>query len=100
MTTTTPTRLTKGDVIESLVNKLNVSKAQATNILDSFVNIVQENMIKGNEITLTGFGTFKVTTRSARDGVNPKTGAKLKIAATKGVRFQPGKTLKDAVKAS
>lgn len=96
----TPIRLTKSDMVDSLVAKLNVSKAQAVNILDSFISIVQENMIKGNEIALTGFGSFKVTTRAARDGVNPKTGAKLKIAASKGVRFQAGKTLKDAVKAA
>ncbi len=97
---TTPHKLTKTDFVDALSIKLKVSKAQAATMLDAFITVVEENMIKGNEVTLTGFGTFKVKRREARNGVNPKTGEKIKIAATKTVSFSVGKTLKEAVKAT
>jgi DNA-binding protein HU-beta len=61
-----------------------------------FINY--QSLEKGEDVTLTGFGTFKVVKRKARKGRNPFTGEEIKIKATKAPKFTPGKALKDAVK--
>ena len=64
-----------------------------------FVDVVAEELKKGEKIQLVGFGTFEVSERSAREGRNPQTGETMKISACKAPKFKAGKALKDAVNA-
>jgi len=91
------TKVTKTALIAKIADKLEVSQSQSEKFLNTFIEVVTENLKVGNEITITGFGTFKRTTRKARKGVNPKTGAPMDIAASTSVSFKTGKTLKEAV---
>ena len=75
-----------------------LKKANAEQVLNGFIDTVTETLKSGKEITLVGFGTFKVQERQARTGRNPKTGEPLQIEASKTPVFKPGKTLKDAIK--
>lgn len=89
--------MTKEDVIEE-VAKVCDSKKQANDAVNAFIDVVTNALSKGQEVVVTGFGKFSVSKRAARMGVNPRTGAKIKIAATKVPKFKAGKALKDAVK--
>jgi len=73
------------------------SKKQAAAVLDSLISHITRTLKKGEPVTLTGFGTFKVSKRKARNGRNPKTGESIKIAAKKVARFNPGKSLNAAI---
>ncbi len=90
--------MTKGDLIEALAKKADCSKAEATNCLNTLIDEITASLVKGEEVTLTGFGTFKVSHRKARTGRNPQTGETLQIPAMKVPRFKAGKQLKEAVK--
>jgi DNA-binding protein HU-beta len=91
-------KINRTELINALSVKLGVSKAQAERVLNTFIDTITEQLVDGYEINITGFGSFKPVTRSSREGINPKTRAKMKIAASKSVRFKVGKTLKEAVK--
>jgi DNA-binding protein HU-beta len=93
-------KINRTELIDALALNLGVSKAQAERILNSFVEVITEKLVAGMEINITGFGSFRPVTRSARDGINPKTRGKMKIPASKSVGFKVGKTLKEAVKGS
>jgi DNA-binding protein HU-beta len=89
----------KDDVAEALMQESKLeSKAQAKRIIEAMLNIITKALSRGEEVTFTGFGTFKVAKRAARVGINPKTGEKIQIAATTKPKFRPGKELKEAVK--
>ncbi len=89
--------LGKEEVVEA-VAKYCDSKKQAGDCVNAMLDSISSALSKGQKVTLTGFGTFSVSKRNARMGVNPRTGAKIKIAATKVPKFKAGKALKDAVK--
>ena len=67
--------------------------------LKAFVDVVSEEMKKGEKVQLVGFGTFEVSERAAREGRNPQTGETMTIAASKTPKFKAGKALKDLVNA-
>ena len=90
--------MTKADLIVKIAEKANLTKANAERALNAFLETVEATLVKEGKLTLTGFGTFNVDKRKARVGRNPRTGAEIKIPATKVVKFRPGKVLKDAVK--
>ncbi|WP_028586961.1 HU family DNA-binding protein [Desulfocurvus vexinensis] len=90
--------MTKADLVVKIAEKANITKANAERALNAFLETVEATLVKDGKLTLTGFGTFVVEERKARTGRNPRTGAKIKIPATKVVKFRPGKLLKDAVK--
>jgi DNA-binding protein HU-beta len=93
--------MNKQELIDALVAKLTVSKQEAENILHGFVDVVTEALKNGQEVNISGFGSFVVVARSARMGVNPqKPDEKIQIAATKVPKFRAGKNLKDAVRMS
>ncbi len=92
--------MNKTELIDALAAELKETKTKSALILDAFCNVITKSLSKGNDITIIGFGSFGVTARAAREGRNPQTGAKIKIAASKAVRFRPGKALKDAVNKS
>jgi DNA-binding protein HU-beta len=65
--------------------------------LTAVIDSITETLAKGQKVQLVGFGTFEVRERAARDGVNPRTKEKIKIAAAKVPAFKPGRALKEAV---
>jgi DNA-binding protein HU-beta len=87
----------KTDVVIEIADAADLSKADAGRALDAFISVVTKALKAGDSVTLTGFGTFDVRTRAARQGRNPQTGATIKIKASKNPGFKAGKALKDAV---
>ena len=90
--------MTKVELVENMAKDAKISKAAANKALDSFTDGVKKALKKKDgKITLVGFGTFSKVRRKAREGRNPQTGKKIKIAARNAVKFKAGKALKDAV---
>ena len=89
--------MTKDELIEA-VAKSCCSKKEAGDCVNAMLDAITSALVKGQKLTLTGFGTFSVSKRAARDGVNPRTGEKIRISARKVPKFKAGKSLKDAVK--
>jgi DNA-binding protein HU-beta len=91
--------MNKAELAQALAEKLNVSKREAEDFLNSFVDLVTAKLKKGEEVVLTGFGAFSSKTRAARTGVNPQNPSqKINIPAVKVPKFKAGKALKDALK--
>ena len=90
--------MTKSELIKQIAERAELTQAKAAEALQAFEAVVTDELSKGGEVTLTGFGTFKVTDRAARTGRNPQTGAEIQIAASKVPTFKAGKALKEAVK--
>lgn len=91
--------MTKADLVEKIHAKSGLpTKAKSEAALDATIDALTECLASGDSITLTGFGSFKVTDRAPRKGRNPRTGKEINIAACKVVKFTPGKNLKEAVK--
>jgi DNA-binding protein HU-beta len=90
--------MNKNELIDALAKKTDLKKTEAGQVVDGFINAVTDALVKKDSVTLVGFGTFKVASRKAREGRNPKTGAKMTIAAKDVPVFKPGKKLKDDVK--
>ncbi len=90
-------KLMKDDIISSVVDKTGLSKKDAGAAVEAFTSTVQDALKNGDSIGLIGFGTFEVRTRAARDGRNPQTGEKIKIAKKNVPAFKAGKKLRDAV---
>ena len=74
-----------------------LTKAQAKAVIDGVFASIRDAAVKGDEVSVAGFGKFKVQAKPARQGRNPATGATIEIAASKKVSFAPAKQLKDAV---
>lgn len=91
---------TKSDLIDAIASSAELTKVQSAKALDAVINSITDSLTKGDGVTIVGFGTFKVTERSARDGRNPKTGEVIKIPAKKAPSFSAGKNLKDSVNGS
>lgn len=89
--------MNKTDLIQHLADKHTLTKAEAGRILDTLLDVVVTSVKKGDAVVIPGFGSFKQHARAARNGVNPSTGAKIKIAAAKLPKFTPGATFKAAV---
>ena len=90
--------MTKAEFVDKLAAKSGLTKKDAASVVDAFVGVVTDSLKKGEEVQFTGFGKFYVQKREARDGINPQTKAKIKIAATKVPKFSAGLALKNAVK--
>jgi DNA-binding protein HU-beta len=89
--------MTKSDLIDTIAAEAGISKAAAGKALAAFERAVSGSLAAGGEVQLVGFGTFYVGERAERRGRNPKTGEPLTIAASRAVKFKPGKALKNAV---
>jgi DNA-binding protein HU-beta len=89
--------MTKADLVKKLADDAEVSKAKAELVLNGFIKHVTVLLKKGDKLTLPGFGTFVVTKRAAREGINPQTKAKIKIPARRVPKFKAGSSLKKAV---
>ena len=89
--------MNKSELIEKMAQSADMTKADAERALNSLVSTVTEELAKGGDVSLVGFGTFKVNDRAARTGRNPQTGETIQIAAANIPAFKAGKALKDAV---
>ncbi len=87
--------MNKAELIAKLASDTDLKKSDAEKFLDAFVANVTETLAKGDKLQIVGFGTFEAKERSEKEGVNPATGAKIKIAACKVPSFKPGKALKE-----
>lgn len=91
--------MNKAELANAIAQAADVSKKVALDMLEAFESIVTKTLVEGGEVSLTGFGTFSVSQRKARMGVNPqKPSEKIQIPAVKVPKFKAGKSLKDAVK--
>lgn len=91
--------MNKQEVIDALAAKLGMGKAEAEKVLEGFTEVVMDALKTGQEVNISGFGSFLVSARSARMGVNPqKPEERIQIPATRVPKFRAGKNLKDAVK--
>ena len=90
--------MTKAELVAKIASEGGITKSQADKAVAGFVSAVSDALSGGDKITLVGFGTFSVVTRSKREGRNPRTGEVIKIPASKAVKFKPGKTLSEKVK--
>ncbi|MDX8360349.1 MULTISPECIES: HU family DNA-binding protein [Bacillaceae] len=90
--------MNKTEFINAVAEKAELSKKDASKVLEAVTNSISETLKDGDKVSLLGFGTFEVRERAARKGRNPQTGEEIEIAASKVPAFKPGKELKDAVK--
>ena len=88
---------TKNDLVESVANITGVSKAEANRAVDAVFTTITDNLAKGEEVRLTGFGSFRTSKRAARQGRNPQTGQTINIPASTQAKFKAGEALKNAV---
>ncbi|ACL25663.1 HU family DNA-binding protein [Chloroflexus aggregans] len=88
----------KTDFIKAVAERAKVSQKETKQIIDTALEVITEALARGEKVTLTGFGTFEVRSRQAREGVNPQTREKIHIPATKTPGFSASSTLKEAVK--
>ena len=89
--------MNKTEVIEQIAAGAGISKADAKKALDATTNALKEALVAGDKIQLVGFGTFSVSERPAREGINPATKEKIQIAAKKVAKFKAGAELADAI---
>ena len=89
--------MNKTELVEAMAKKAGLTKKDAEAAVKAFTEVVTAELKKGGKVQLVGFGTFEVAKRAAREGKNPQTGAKIKIAASKAPKFKAGKALKDTV---
>jgi len=87
----------KAELVAQIAKKAKLSKADAERALNATLETIKLTLKKGEDVTLVGFGGFKVKKRAATTGRNPQTGAAIKIPAKKVVQFKVGKELKEAV---
>jgi DNA-binding protein HU-beta len=89
----------KSDLVEAVMKAAGIeTKKQSVQVVEALFDTITKTLARGEEVAITGFGTFRVVKRAARMGVNPKTGEKIQIAASIKPKFRAGKLLKEAVK--
>jgi len=89
--------MNKTQLIEAVASDSGLTKADSARAIESVIDTVTKTLKKGDEVSITGFGKFSVVKRAARQGVNPRTGERVKIKASKAPKFSAGATLKHAV---
>lgn len=89
--------MNKTELITAIAEKAEISKKDAEKTLKAFVDVVSDELVKGEKVQLVGFGTFEVVERKEREGRNLQTQEPMLIPASKTPKFRPGKALKDLV---
>jgi len=87
----------KDDLIAAVADDAGLTKADAARVIGSVFETIASNLSRNDEVRVTGFGTFVVSKRAAREGRNPRTGEKIRIPASNQAKFKAGKALKDAI---
>ena len=90
--------MTKSEFVDRVAESADIGKNEASKAVDATLSVIEETLSRGGEVSFTGFGKFTVAERGARQGVNPQTGERIEIAASKVPRFSAGSALKSAVK--
>ena len=91
--------MTKAEIVSAIAEKAELTKKSAQDALEAMLEVITSELAKGESVTLTGFGTFKISARKARTGVNPQNPSqKIEIPAMNLPTFKAGKGLKDAVR--
>jgi DNA-binding protein HU-beta len=89
--------MNKAELVAAMAAQTELSKKDSEKALKAFIDVVTEELQKGEKVQLVGFGTFEVAKRAAREGRNPQTGKTMKIAASNAPKFKAGKALKDTI---
>ena len=89
--------MNKGELIDTVANKADVTKKQADSIISATIETIMEAVAGDDKVTLVGFGSFEARNRKAREGRNPKTNEKMSIPASKVPEFSAGKLFKEKV---
>jgi DNA-binding protein HU-beta len=89
--------MNKSELVDAIAADSHLTRTDAAKALDSYITIVNKTLKKGDEVAITGFGKFSVVKRAARAGVNPRTGEKVKIKASKAPKFTAGASLRQSV---
>ena len=87
--------MNKTELVAAMAEQTNLSKKDAEKAVKAFIEVVTDELKKGEKVQLVGFGTFEVSERAAREGRNPQTGETMEIKASKTPKFKAGKALKD-----
>src|SRR5438270_7047027 len=90
--------VTKSELVEQVADRASLTRQDAARAVDAMIATVEDALRRGSEVSVSGFGKFHVSQRGARAGVNPRTGERIQIAASKVPRFTAGSGLKSAVK--
>jgi DNA-binding protein HU-beta len=88
--------MNKNELIRAIANKLGITLNKAAESLDGVLDAITDGLNEGKKVQISGFGTFSLKVKDAREGVNPKTGEKISIAASKIPAFKFGKAYKDS----
>ena len=89
--------MNKQELVAAIAEKAELEKDDAKKALNAFIEVVGDEMKKGEKIQIIGFGTFEVSERAAREGRNPQTGETMEIKASRNPKFKAGKALKDSL---
>ncbi len=89
--------MNRNELVDAVADKAELRKSEASKAVDAVFESIEEALKAGDEVRLVGFGTFSVSARAASEGRNPRTGEKIKIAASKQPKFKPGKGLRDSL---
>jgi len=89
--------MNKQEIIERIAEDSGITRHQATKVLNSIINGIENALSRGEKVTLSGFGSFSVIRRKERKGRNPKTGEIIKIPSKKAIKFIPSKKLKEII---
>ncbi len=90
--------MTKSEFVDQVSSQSGLGKGEAGQAVDAVLKVIEETLSRGGDINFTGFGKFSVAERGARQGVNPQTGERIQIKASRVPRFSAGSALKNAVK--
>lgn len=90
--------MTKTELVEQVADRAALTKQDAARAVDALLGTVEDALRRGSDVSLAGFGKFHVAERGSRMGVNPRTGERIEIPASKHPRFSPSSALRDAVK--
>ena len=89
--------MNRNELVDAVSSKTDMRKSEASKAVDAVFEAIEDALKGGDEVRLVGFGTFSVSSRAASEGRNPRTGEKIKIAASKQAKFKPGKGLRDSL---
>lgn len=89
--------MNKNDLIEHIAQEFELTKTFARDVIDNVFDTISASVQQGDEVSIFGFGKFKLVERKARKGRNPQTGEAIKIAASKNVKFEQAKAMKELV---
>ena len=92
--------MNKSELIEQVADRAEIKRSEAEAAVNALTEVVKETLQRGGDVALTGFGKFSVAERGARQGVNPQTGERIQIAASKAPKFSAGADFKKALKGS